>query len=49
MNKIAQHEIAGTVGSGAIVTWSTTPATLLPQSSFQEGLPGVANKHLWKP
>lgn len=47
MNKTVQHEIAGAVGSGAIVTWSTTPATLLPQSSFQEGLAGVANKHLF--
>lgn len=46
MNKTVQHEIAGAVGSGAIDTWSTTPATLLPQSLFQEGLAGVANKHL---
>lgn len=46
MKKTMQHEIAGAVGSGAVVTWPTTPATLLPQSSFQEGLAGVANKHL---
>lgn len=40
-----QHESAGAVGSGTIVTRSTTSATLLRQSSFQEGAAGAANKH----